>query len=69
MKKILHGLCLFIFTFLCMGCSSELPEPIREAESLTHLGITYKIVEIDGKKWMASYAGKGCWILGGQIEE
>lgn len=59
--------------FICFnGCKIESKQPIRTLEEdgkFYTLNILYKVVEIEGKKWMASYSGKGFWVLAGPIEE
>lgn len=50
----------------------ESKQPIRTLEedgNFYTLNILYKVVEIKGKKWMASYSGNGFWVLAGPIEE
>ena len=65
-------LLLFLFVFCFSGCKIESKQPIRTLEEdgdFYTLNIVYKVVDIDGKKWMASYSGKGFWVLAGPIEE
>lgn len=59
-------ICLFFFFILSfMGCDNI--EPIRNSEA--EVNVVYKFVEIEGRKYIASYGGHGYWVLAGPLEE
>jgi hypothetical protein len=61
----MRSFCLLFFIVL-LGCTPSTPSINKKVYNPT---INYQVVEIEGKKWIATPQSHGHWSLAGPLEE